>query len=69
MAVIKNVSGYGAGCKYLVAREVDGAWWFWGAWDEFDKAHDAAVEVGGQVFPTEEVEIELAYDRHGFCVA
>lgn len=66
---VKNVSGYAFEKEYIVARPVDGELWFWGAWSDKKKADATAKEVGGIVLRTEEVEAELAYDKHGFCVA
>ena len=42
----KNVTDY----KYIVAREVNGEWWFYGAYNEGSKAEQAAVECGGEIF-------------------
>lgn len=35
--------------KYIVARYVDGAWWFYGAYDK-GTAGNVATDVGGEVF-------------------
>ena len=35
--------------KYIVARYVDGEWWFYGAYDE-GTAGNVATNVGGEVF-------------------
>ena len=35
---------------YIVAREVDGKWCYWGAWDCYSLAQKAAIEIGGSVF-------------------
>lgn len=35
--------------KYIVARYVDGEWWFYGAYDE-GTAGNVATDVGGEVF-------------------
>lgn len=44
-----NVSDY----RYIVAREIDGAYWYWGAWNDADAANEAALEVGGETFPAD----------------
>lgn len=31
--------------KYIVARLVDGVLWYWGSWENFDDAFNAAVEL------------------------
>lgn len=35
--------------KYIVARRVDGELWFWGSWDDRDRANEVALEIGGEV--------------------
>lgn len=35
--------------KYIVARYVDGEWWFYGAYDK-GTAGNVATDVGGEVF-------------------
>ena len=40
--------------KYVVARYVDGKLWFWGSWDDKDRADEVAEEIGGIV--TERIE-------------
>ena len=52
--LIQNMKDYAQDYKYIVAREVDGAWCFWGAWNDYGKALAAATDIGGQVFPTAE---------------
>lgn len=53
---INNMSEYGRGKKFIVFREHDGENWYYGAWDDFDKALNEAVEIGGQVVPVDMVE-------------
>lgn len=31
-------------CKYVVARLVDGQFWFWGQWDDEDEARKVAEQ-------------------------
>ncbi len=40
---------------YIVARYCDGDLWFWGTWDDYAAAADAACEVHGDVFHRDEV--------------
>ena len=46
---VNNVSEYGKTCKYLVCRVVDGQAWFYGAWNDYDKALEVAQEIDGVV--------------------
>ena len=50
MGHIKNLPGYANDYTYVVARKVDGEWWFWGAYNDFTTAGDAAWEIDGDVF-------------------
>lgn len=50
MVEMLGVPAYAQECKYIVAQQCDGEWWFWGAYDELTKAVDAALEIGGRVF-------------------
>lgn len=36
--------------EFVVAREFDDAWWFWGAYKDGYKAAKAAQEINGVVF-------------------
>lgn len=56
MIKIMNISNYAYSYKYIVARYVDGDWWFYGAWNEADRAYHAAMVEGGQVFMIEDIE-------------
>lgn len=42
-------------CPFIVARAVDGDLWFWGSWDDEERAHMVAREVDGIVVYAEEV--------------
>lgn len=33
--------------RYIVARVFEGELWYWGSWDNKNKAHDVAEEIGG----------------------
>lgn len=47
--MINNIPTYANEYKYIVARRVDGKLWFWGAWNDRDKANDVAEELGNGV--------------------
>ena len=42
----KNANKY----KYIVAREVDGDFWFWGGYDKIETAAEVAEEIEGEIF-------------------
>ena len=42
---------------FMVVRIVDGRAWVYDAWDDANKAIKQAIEVGGMVIPTSEVEM------------
>ena len=50
MGYIKNLPAYAENYKYVVARKVDGEWWFWGAYNVFQRASSDAWKIGGEVF-------------------
>lgn len=45
--IVNNVSK--SAKMYIVARECDGSLWYWGSWDEADKAYEVAREIDGIV--------------------
>ena len=47
--MINNLPTYANEYKYIVAHRVDGELWFWGAWDDRNKANEVALEIGGEV--------------------
>ena len=47
--MINNLPIYANEYKYIVARRVDGELWFWGAWNDRNKANEVAIEIGGEV--------------------
>lgn len=57
MTIIHNCAGCADHNEYLVARNCNGEWWFWGAWDDLLEAVDCARFIGGEVFATDEVEM------------
>lgn len=42
---VQNVASYAKEYKYIVAMRVDGELWFWGAWNDRDKANEVALEL------------------------
>ena len=38
--------------RYIVARLVDGALWYWGSWDDVDKAYEVAEEFDNAIVLT-----------------
>lgn len=50
---VNNVAKYAESKRYIVARSLDGELWFWGAWDDEEKAKQAAAEIDGVVVSTE----------------
>ena len=59
MITILNVSAYALKYEYIVARLVDGDWWFYGAWDNAEVAYKVAVLENGQVFQTKNINPEI----------
>jgi len=50
---INNLPEYAKDCKYIVARLVDNEVWFWGAYEDLEKAFQSANEVSGIVVERE----------------
>ena len=48
---INNVPAYAMGHSYIVARLCDDSLWFYGAWDNMEKAVEVAEAIGGAVIP------------------
>lgn len=46
---INNVPGYADACPYWVAREVEGEYWFYGAYLNEARAREVAEMEGGVV--------------------
>lgn len=46
MTTIQNTPDYAKTYKYIVARKIDGELYFWGAWNDKDKASNIAHELG-----------------------
>lgn len=53
MMTIQNVAEYAKNYKYIVVRRVNGELYFWGAWNDRDKANEVAIEIGGEVVTNE----------------
>ena len=47
--MINNIPEYANEYKYIVASDIDNELWFWGAFNDEDKAYAVASEIGGQV--------------------
>ena len=47
--MINNLPAYANEYKYIVARRIDGELWFWGAWNDRNKANEVALEICGEV--------------------
>lgn len=52
---INNIPEYATYKLFIVARESDGELWFWGAWDDEDKANEVALEIEGYTFDWSEI--------------
>lgn len=56
MMTVQNVPEYAKNYEYIVARHVDGEYWFWGAWNDRNKANTIAIELkNGVVFHVEDL--------------
>lgn len=49
MMNLMNMPEYANDYEFVVAREVDGDYWFWGAYENGFKADQIAHEIGGVV--------------------
>ena len=47
MLNINNIPSYAFAHKFLVYREVDGEYWFYGAYSDGEKAQATAHEING----------------------
>lgn len=56
MTTINNLPDYFTEYPFLVARRVDGDWWFWGSYKTRERAANAAWDNDGEVFTSDEVE-------------
>ena len=48
---INNIPEYAKEYRFIVARKDtdDNSLWFWGAWNNRNKANEVAIEIGGEV--------------------
>ena len=53
---INNVPQYASNYRYIIARRVDTELWFYGAYNDRNKANEVASEVGGITFDMEDEE-------------
>ena len=51
MTVINNMPEGALNHLYIVARDYDGEYWFWGAYDDVYEANAAAHHIDGDVIP------------------
>lgn len=56
MTTINNLPNYYTNYPFLVARRVDGNWWFWGCYSTRERAARVAWDEDGEVFTSDEVE-------------
>lgn len=49
MMRVNNLPEYAKKHNYLVCREVNNELWFWGAFDDHDRAFKTAMEICGGV--------------------
>lgn len=49
---INNIPEYAKNRAFMVCNEIDGELWFWGAYDDRNKANEAAMDIGGVVIPS-----------------
>ena len=47
--IVKNLSSYAINYKYIVASDVDGDLWFYGAWNDENRAYEVARNIRGVV--------------------
>lgn len=53
---INNVSENAKQYPWMVVRMVEGEYWYYGVWNDVDKAAKAAAEEGGIVIPSSIVD-------------
>ena len=54
---VNNVSENAKKYPWMVVRVCEGEYWYYGSWNNFDKAAEQAAEVGGCVVPSDSVEV------------
>ena len=56
MVEIANIPDMNELSKYVVARNPDGEkWWYWGTYDDLERATNAAKEIDGSIFEKDDV--------------
>lgn len=55
---VYNVPAYAAEYPYVVVRETEGEYWFYGAYETYARAVDVAYEVRGYVVKTENMRVD-----------
>lgn len=53
IANIKNMPDYASEFPYIVAREVEGELWFWGVYEDGERADEVAEQINGIVLEVE----------------
>ena len=53
---INNLPNNYKNYAYVVARRVDGDLWFWGCFNDRNRANEMALEESGETWATESVE-------------
>ena len=53
-SIINNLPEYAIYYNYIVASVCDSNLWFYGAWDDEDKAYEVAEVIGGVVIENPE---------------
>ena len=54
--MIKNMPAYADHYEFVVAREVDGDYWFFGAYSTREKALQVAWDEDGEIFHNEGIQ-------------
>lgn len=54
MPTINNLPDYYSDYEYIVARDIEGELWYWGAYHDQDRANNIAEDINGVV-----VEVEV----------
>ena len=47
--MIKNMPTYAANYKYIVYRTIDNENWFYGAYNDYNKAIEVAIAIDGNI--------------------
>jgi hypothetical protein len=47
---VLNCEDYAKNYDFIVARQSEGEWWFWGGWDTESEAEKVADEMNGRAF-------------------